>query len=967
MKQFQYSFESTKQFHDCITNLKKEISDDCRAIFQIFSDKVSEEIFTMVTDILDVEFPNSNYFGCTTSGNIGNCEIVDNILVSCTIFEKADTFVTVEQYDLNESLERITKDILEKSQNIPNVKAIELYFSNTEISNIEFCDRLDSINKDIHIFGAVAGNNDMALSDSLVCSKGNPLSDTALIAVFYSGSELYVESLKATGWKPIGKYFEITKAEGSIIYELDKIPAYNIYKQYFNIENDENFFVNSLEFPLFYQDNNEEILKAPLTGTPDNALVMLTEIEVGKKVRLSYGDPQSIIEGVDKDVDILRDFTPDVIHVFSCAARKTFWGVNEATYELESLKDIADSNGFFSYGEFLKSKNHLNKHNVTLVLAAMREGNSDRKIAKRDTAYRTESKIPLITRLTNFIRETTNQINEANKMLYEERMHYHNVLTSGCEYNLTGDLTDGIVRGKAYDKQGRDIATLYNIASEMTFDDFIKFYLDFHTIQYVDQTKRELGEILSTEDFLKRCSNCLTREGLLKQFENGVSRVETVFYETIQKRYMRISVYMSENEQNKHVFALILVQDVTAQWNEDVVHENQLREAIELANQVSEAKTSFLANMSHELRTPINVIIGFNEMILRENQDANISEYATNAKNAADALLMLVNDVLDFSKIEAGKMEIAPMDYSVKTLLNSVMSMMTERAESKGLALYLNCDKNVPEYLSGDLGRIQQILINLLSNAIKYTDKGTVTLKVSANIYGDTADVLFSVKDTGIGIKEDDIDRLFNEFERIDLKRNRNIEGTGLGLNITTGLLRLMNSKLNVQSVYGEGSEFSFTIKQNIVSTKVDSSEAIQVSERIRFTAPDFKLLIVDDNKMNRMVFANLLKETMIKVDQAESGAQCIEMVSNKEYDIIMLDHMMPEMDGIEALSIMLNQNLIDIKKTPVIALTANAIAGAKEMYLEHGFTDYLAKPVKPNDLNAMILKYIPQGMIHTV
>lgn len=966
MKQFQYAFETSEQFNSCMTELKNVINDGSHAIFQIFSDRVSEENFIMVTDVLDEKFPKSNYFGCSTSGNIGNCEIINNISVSCTVFEKEDTFVTVEQYDLNDALENITNDILNKTKTIPHVKALELYFSNTGISNIEFCNRLESISKDIHVFGAVAGNNDMALSESLVCSKGNALSDTALVAVFYSGTELHVESLKTTGWKPIGNYFEITKAEGNVIYELDGKPAYNVYKKYFNIENDENFFVNSLEFPLFYQDNDEEILKAPLTGTPEGALVMLTEIETGKKIRLSYGDPQSIIEGVDEDVENLREFVPDVIHIFSCAARKSFWGENQATYELEALKEIADSNGFFSYGEFIRSKNHLNKHNVTLVLAAMREGESSKQRVYREKLTKNgTNKIPLITRLTTFIKETTNQVNEANKKLVQERMHYHNVLTNGCEYNLTGDLTDGIVRGKAYDKLGRDVAKLHNLVGEMSFDDYIKYYLDFHKIQFVDTTKRELGDVLTSEEMMERCKCSLTRAGLLESFEKGLSRVETVFYEVDQKRYMRISVYMSENEENNHVFALVLVQDVTAQWNEDVAHENQLREAIELANQASVAKSSFLANMSHEVRTPINAIIGFNEMILRENQDENINDYATDAKNAAETLLMLVNDVLDFSKIEAGKMEIVPAEYSVKTLLNTVMGMMNERAESKGLALYLYLENDMPEYLLGDMGRIQQILINLISNAIKYTDEGKITLNVSAVTDGENAKIHFSVKDTGIGIKKEDIDHLFNEFERIELERNRNIEGTGLGINITTGLLKLMGSELKVDSTYGLGSEFSFTIEQKIISHEASADEEKSDKVSFKFTAPTLELLVVDDNKMNRKVFANLLKETMIKVDQAESGPQCLEMVANKKYDIIMLDHMMPEMDGIETLDTMLKQKLIDIKATPVVALTANAIAGAKEMYLEHGFSDYLAKPVRPEHLNEMILKHVSDEKIN--
>ena len=384
--------------------------------------------------------------------------------------------------------------------------------------------------------------------------------------------------------------------------------------------------------------------------------------------------------------------------------------------------------------------------------------------------------------------------------------------------------------------------------------------------------------------------------------------------------------------------------------------------------EANHAKSQFLANMSHEIRTPINAMIGFNEMILRENHDETINDYAMDVKNAAQALLLIVNNILDFSKIEAGKMDLVIVDYSLPQLLDSIISMVTERAEKKGLALYLNCTNDIPPCLQGDSGRIQQILINLLSNAIKYTEKGTVTLSVDCQAQGEDALVTFKVTDTGIGIKSEDIEKLFNEFERLEAKRNRNIEGTGLGINITTGLLDLMGSKLNVASEYGHGSEFSFTLRQKVVksstSTENDEKSSKASSNDNLFTAPELKILIVDDNTMNRKVLCSLLKITQVQIDQAESGAKCIEMVKSNTYDLILLDHMMPEMDGIEALTQMLDQKLLDTAQTPVIALTANAIAGVKEMYLDNGFSDYLSKPVHPKDLYSMIIKHSPAGKI---
>lgn len=401
----------------------------------------------------------------------------------------------------------------------------------------------------------------------------------------------------------------------------------------------------------------------------------------------------------------------------------------------------------------------------------------------------------------------------------------------------------------------------------------------------------------------------------------------------------------------------------------------------------AKAKSVFLANMSHEIRTPINAILGMDTMILRESDDKDILEYAGNIQSASQTLLSLINDILDFSKIETGKLELVQGDYALSSLINDVYHMLLGKAKEKGLALNVDSDKNLPAKLYGDEVRIRQIIVNILNNAIKYTEKGSVTLKVSMaeqqnadainnnNVTGSQPAkniiITFTISDTGIGIKPENISHLFDSFSRFDENKNKHIEGTGLGLAITKQLTKLMNGKINVTSKYGEGSVFEVSIPQKIVSDlKIgDISEKYNATpdkkkKKASFTAPDAKVLVVDDVKMNINVFKALLKRTKISVDSAMSGPEALEMIKGNKYDIIFLDHMMPDMDGIETYKHMKELEESPNKDTTVIMLTANAIMGAKEEYLGIGFSDYLSKPVQAAKLEAMILKYLPEELV---
>lgn len=402
-------------------------------------------------------------------------------------------------------------------------------------------------------------------------------------------------------------------------------------------------------------------------------------------------------------------------------------------------------------------------------------------------------------------------------------------------------------------------------------------------------------------------------------------------------------------------------------------HVEELEEQKLIADKANKSKSAFLAIMSHEIRTPINAVLGMDEMILRENTDESTLSYAQDIQTAGQTLLSLVNDILDFSKIEAGKMDIIPVDYSSATMLNDLVNMIEPRAEKKGLRLIVQVDPALPETLHGDEIRVKQVITNILTNAVKYTEKGSVTLSVSfAKTAGERGKLRVSIADTGIGIKEEDLKKLFSAFERIEEKRNRSIEGTGLGMNITQQLLAMMGSRLDVQSVYGTGSTFSFDVEQGVVSWQAvgDFAEALRKAKASRtryheqFTAPGATILVVDDTPLNLKVIRGLLKQTQISVVTAESGAEALRAVAAQDFDVIFLDHLMPDMDGIETVARLRNETRAGTLHTPVICLTANAVSGAKEAYIEAGFTDYLTKPIESAKLEAMLLAYLPEEKV---
>jgi CheY-like chemotaxis protein len=394
------------------------------------------------------------------------------------------------------------------------------------------------------------------------------------------------------------------------------------------------------------------------------------------------------------------------------------------------------------------------------------------------------------------------------------------------------------------------------------------------------------------------------------------------------------------------------------------------------AEDASEQKSRFLSHMSHEIRTPLNAMLGMNELIMHETDYDKIRKYSANLQSAGRTLLALINDVLDFSKIETGKMDIIETDYSLSSTLNDVVLLIQGRASDSGLEFRLDIDSGIPDVLRGDEVRIKQIIINLMTNAVKYTKDGWIELSVSFNkpenfLDDDRIELVIRVSDSGIGIKKEDMSKLFKEFERLDRKKTNNIEGTGLGLSITSRLITLMNGKINVESEYGKGSTFVAVIPQKVVSdvpigdykkrfeilSNEEAEKDMESLENMRF--PGKSIYVVDDNEMNLDVIASILEMLDIHVERANGGQEAIDHLSANVYDLILTDDMMPEVDGTELMRYLKEHEENVSHNTPIVVLTANAVVGAREDYIKKGFNDYLTKPIDIDVLQKILIKYL--------
>ena len=971
MKTLNTYYTSKEELITFVQNNK--IKDSESLLIQVFTSNNDKTFINSLTSLIGTILPSSSLIGSTTDGEIKDGLVSTmKTVISFSIFEKTSLQTYISQSHENYF---DAGSALAQNLNKNDIKVIITFIDGLHGNGEDFLNGIDSVNSNIVIAGGMAGDN-ATFQKTFVFTKDKILQNGVVGVGLYSES-LNVYTDYSFNWVSVGLNLKITKAVGNRVYTINDKTAYEIYANYLGEETAKTLPDIGIEFPLIIKRNGHNIARAVLSSESDGSLIFAGNFKDGDTVRFGYGDSSAILDHTKHYVDKITKKPIESIFIFSCMARRRFMP-KLIENETRPFNAIAPTSGFFTYGEFYTSA-HKELLNQSMTLLGLSESNTINKTIDFVTTTE-ESNANSIRTLANLIKTSSQEFEILNIML-------ENKVEDEIEKNR--EKTQEIIEQKQL------FETIFNkskdgfliIENEKLIDcndsavEMLK-YKNKHsllntplsTIPPEYQPDGQLSKIKSKENIKKALQNgSNTFEWVVTQADGNHIWIDVTLNNiSTNTNPIFFGIWKDIDEKKKTEFELeeltkTLEQRVKDQVNElrekDEVLFQQAKEQIELkfaeeqAKSSNLAKSNFLANMSHEIRTPLNAILGFIDILFQKEESEDKREKLKIIKDSSDALLTIINDILDFSKIESGKLAVDNIAFKTKDPFTLVSGLFYDKAQERNIDIKLHVDENLPSTAYGDVTRIKQVYSNLLSNAVKFSNKNSI---IDVNILLDegTKQLVCSVEDYGTGIAPENISKVFRSFEQADSSTTRKFGGTGLGLPISKKLIEIMGGDIKVESMLGHGSRFYFNL--DIFSNVPDTvEEAEDTHSPIDKNSLKGKVLLVEDNKANQMLMKLMLKKFDLEVIVAYDGIEAIEAYKKDLYSLILMDENMPNMNGIEATKQIRQLELKKEYKTPIVAVTANALSGERERFINAGMDDYISKPIARSELERILQKFL--------
>jgi len=905
MKAINLIFENTQKLQEFI--VVNNLYDKKNILIQIFSGIIDKNQLLTLSAYLKKELPTANIIGTTTAGEIYHGRMYEQkIVISFLVMETTTVNTTLFDYETDGSIDTRLQTLI-----TDDVKALIVFSDGLKSNAEELLQKINLLNKELIIAGGRAA--DLIEFKQTFVFDDERCSENGCVIATLSGDDLVVNNDYLLNWNPIGREFIVTKSQENQLFELDGIPIVEVYRKYLGDDVANHLPISGNEFPLLIKKEKSSVARVPIAKLEDNSLLYGGYIKEGDKLQFSFGNIEYIKNSADENFKNLKDIPSEAIFIYSCSARKTLMGKGLES-EFNVLETLAPSSGFFTYGEYFYSNKSNELLNVTTTFLSL----SETKQTKQRESFK---KIDfgksnrILTALTHLTAVTTEELNNS-----------YSILNTAQSISKIGSWEWDILNNQLWWSD-----EIYNIF-ELDKNSFKACYEVF--LNYIHPDDRAI-----VNDAVNLSLNN-------KNIEYKVEH--RVVTENKKIKIVREQAEVIRDENNKAIKMIGTVQDITEE-------KEKLTELISLKQKAEasvKSKSEFLANMSHEIRTPLNAILGFVELLKEESKGRKSMEYVEIIDSSSNSLLKIIEDILDFSKIESGKLDIEKIDFYTKSEFEVITHLFSAKCSQKDISLSLIQDENLPKIINTDPLRIKQIISNLLSNAIKFTDNGK---RIIINISYENGFLTVSVKDEGKGIAKDKLSHIFEAFSQEDTSTTREFGGTGLGLSISSELVKLLGGELQVKSELGVGSEFYFSIPITIGDT---IEKLVQREADISFNGK--KILLVEDNPANQMFMKIILKKIDLEYDLANDGLEAIDKFQENNYDAILMDENMPNMNGIRATAELIKiEKERKLKHTPIIALTANALKGDRDRFISSGMDDYLSKPLNKKKLTEVLQKLI--------